>query len=393
MAVCGIVSEYNPLHLGHKYQIDRLRVEADVDTIVAVMSGNFVQRGEPALLDKWARAKMALEAGCDLIVELPLVFAVSSADDFALGAMKLLSLLEVDSISFGMELCDRDRLEDYALRLKSEDYDLRLRELLIQGYSYSQASNKALLREGEELGSNTILGLAYIRAMETLGLKLGLLPITRRGSAYNDGDSYKPYASALAIRESLFRKIVDWKQIEASMPKVAFEILYSRHKYVHPDDLSKLLLSRIYRLKTEGLRAVKGVVEGLEHRIYEIAMTNPNYSDFASEVSSKRYTEAGIKRVFLNIIFGIEKGRLVEDVAGLDYIRVLGFNEKGRRQLAKLRRKGGVKILANLARDIKKLRPRSNLLSYDVEASSIYSLLCDDINANSDYKLGPVIKV
>lgn len=392
MSICGIVCEYNPLHLGHKYQIESLKKEGSVDKVIAVMSGNFVQRGEAAIVDKWTRAEMALEAGCDLVVELPLVAAISSADDFGLGALKVLSLLGADSLSFGMELEDVKKLEEYASRLKTEDYEAELKWLLTQGYSYSQASNMALIKNGEELGSNTILGLAYIRAMDTLGLDLKLFPITRRGSAYRDFDCYQPFASALAIRTALFRKIIDWKQVEVSMPREAFKLLYERHKYVHADDLSSLLLSRIYRLKPEGLKAIRGVTEGLEHRIYDIAMTNPNYSDFASEVSTKRYTEASIKRVFLNIIFGIEKGSLLETIRALDYVRVLGFNDRGRAHLAGLRAKNEVKLIQNLARDMKKLRPKSPLLAYDIEASSIYSLVYEHINANSDYKLGPVIK-
>lgn len=390
MVVCGIVCEYNPLHLGHKYQIDFIREHRGVELVIAVMSGNFVQRGEPALLDKWTRAEMALEAGCDLIVELPLVCAISSADDFALGALKVLSMLDIDALSFGMEERDGFVLERYAERLKSERYEAELRRLLAEGYSYSQASNKALTEEGGELGSNTILALAYMRAIESLGLEIKVLPVTRQGASYKDEDCYAPYASALALRSALFRKLIDWEQIEASMPEAAFRILYSRSKYVHADDFSSLLLSRVFRLRQAGLGRMRGVVEGLENRIYEIAMTNPCYSDFAAEVSSKRYSEATIKRAFMNIIFGIEKGPLFQTIAELDYVRVLGFNAKGRAHLSKLGPR--CNLIANLARDVKKHRPRSPLLSYDIEASSLYSLVYEGIQANSDYKLGPIIK-
>lgn len=391
MAICGIVCEYNPLHLGHKYQIDQLRETGSADLIIAVMSGHFVQRGEPAIVDKWTRARMALETGCDLVVELPLVCAVSSADDFALGALKVLSLLEIDSLSFGMELENKKELEAYAARLDTEEYEREVRRLLDEGYSYSQASNMALIKDGGEIASNTILGLAYLRAMKQLGLELDVLPIRRRGSAYNEPGLEQNLASALAIRTALFSKLVDWKQLEASLPPSVYRSLLGVHKLVHPNDFSSLLLSRVFRLKQEGLRNIRGVIEGLENRIYEIAMTNPSFTDFAAEVSSKRYTEAGIKRIFMNILFGIEKGSLFDRVATLDYVRVLGFNQRGRAHLSKLSPTNKAKILSNLARDCKKLRPKSPLLSYDIEATSLYSLVYEYIDANSDYRFGPIV--
>lgn len=392
MRVCGIVCEYNPFHLGHKRQIDILKYEYGVDLVIGVMSGNFVQRGEPALIDKWTRAKMAIDSGMDLIVELPLVFAISSADDFALGAVKVLSMLGIESLSFGHELEDNHGFDYYATLRRSEEYNEALRDMLNQGYSYGTASNKILSElTSLNISSNTILALSYMDAVKKLGLELNYLPIKREGAAYRDGDNYRELASALAIRNALFKKTVDWQQIEAALPPASHKYLFDMHKYVHPDDISKLLLSRVFRLKKEGLRNIRGVIEGLENRIYDVSMTNPIYTDFAAEVSSKRYSEATVKRIFLNILFGIEKRDISFDVNTLDYVRVLGSNPAGRSHLAKLCRGNDVKILSNLARDVKKLKPCSSLLAYDIEATQVYSLVYEYIDANSDYRHMPYI--
>lgn len=392
MSSCGIVAEYNPFHLGHQHQIDKLRNEHGVDLIVAAMSGHFLQRGIPALVDKWTRAKMAVVCGVDIVVEIPCLFSCASADIFAMGALKTLSHLNVDNISFGCEKPYIPRLLELSSLMNTPEYKTELANNLSKGLSFVSASSAAIGNSSvDAIPPNATLALAYYRAIEKLGLNYKPIVIERLGADYHDEDPYAYLASAAAIRTAVFSKVVDWDSIKSSMPLPAYEILKAYPKYVSTNDFTNLLLARIFTDRQEQIKKYRGVIEGLENRIYTSAMKNMSFDDLLNEVSTKRYTKSTIRRALVSIMMGIPKSPNPEDVSQLDYRRVLAMSERGKKHLASLRKSPNANLLINLARDIKKINVCSKTLGYDIMATSLYSLACEAIDANSDYKEHPFL--
>ena len=210
MKACGIVAEYNPLHTGHVYQMNKARQISQADCIIVVMSGNFVQRGEPAVIDKYARTRAALKAGADIVVELPVYYALSSAENFARGAVLTLNEMKAASICFGAETDNADRLAkiSHAIISESPEYKAILNKALAEGLSYPAARQTALLEYLPECkniisGSNNILAIEYIKAILGNNLKMTYYPVLREGAGYNDVTDNAEYASAFGIRKMI----------------------------------------------------------------------------------------------------------------------------------------------------------------------------------------------
>ncbi len=395
-SIYGIVAEYNPFHLGHLEQISLLRGEHKADIIIAIMSGHFLQRGIPSIMDKWTRAKIAVDCGVDLVVELPFLFSCASSDDFAEGAVKLLSYIGVNHLSFGVEEKNIENLYKYMEIIENNpQYDISISEYLSEGYSYVKANELALshiMKEEVYIGSNALLGLSYLRAIYKYNLQMRSIPIKRLGADYHDDDISKNYPSAMAIRNTLSKALIDWEKLEKSMPKPSFEELNTYSRYIYEDDFYKQIVSAIFLLGRDGLKEIRGVKEGLENRIFEAALRSKNLEELIDYATSKRYTSSSIRRILFNSLMGVKKDFDLHNAKELEYHRILAMSKNGRKYISSLRKNESFKPIVNFARDIKKYQLKEENFLYDIKATAIYSTECESIKANSDYLLKPYIE-
>ena len=314
--ICGIICEYNPFHSGHKYHIDEARKISGADFVIAVMSGNFVQRGEPAIFDKWARTEMALKCGADMVLELPTAYALSSAEYFASGAVDILQKTGiVTHISFGSE----SFWDNAGVRKLSKIAELTLlgpsvdRKSLDKGASFAAASRNSVVTM-----PNDILATEYLRAMRRLDAKMEVVPVKRVG------EGHVGYGSAISIRRFLADGKID--EAEKCMPAEAFEILQREIEAgrgpVNAKSFNNIVLADLRRLRVEGLRDKPFVSEGLEYKIYSAACESGSYEELVSRCTSKRYTSSRIRRIVFASMLGVKRKMLSEPVP---YIRVLGM--------------------------------------------------------------------
>ena len=330
MTVTGIIAEFNPFHNGHKYLLE----QAEGLKIVA-MSGNFVQRGEPAIVDKWTRAQMALENGADLVVELPFLVAVQSADHFAKGAVEILSRLGIDQLTFGTEeVLDYQSIATVYSE-QAEEMEAFLRRLP-EDLSYPQKTQKMWETfAGVEFTGDTpnhILGLAYAKACA--GKAIALKPIQRQGAGYHSEEKEVAYASATSLRlhkedQDFVDKFMPNSQLYQSAPQVTWEDYYQLLNYqilTHPD------LTQIFQVNEE-----------LANRIKDAIRSASSVEDLVNQVATKRYTKARVRRILTYILVGAREEILPTA------IHVLGFTEKGQAHLKSL--KGQVNVVTRIGRE------------------------------------------
>ena len=370
----GIVAEYNPFHNGHKYQIEQAKKLTGADTVVVVMSGNFVQRGEPAICNKWARAEMALKCGADLVIELPVYYAVRSAEYFAEGAIKILNSLNVDCVAFGAETDDIGKLCETAEILKNEaDKSDVVKEYISQGLSYPTAISKAFPECADILETpNNLLAIEYIKA----GAK-NPIAIKRKGVDH-DGGAVGEVASASYIRENL-------GEADKYMPKVAYEILKSEidKGFCQPDNnkLSDIILAKLRGETPEALNKICDVSEGIENRIISAAKTAINLDELYDAVKTKRFTHARIRRIIMNYALGITKDF---ERCEPQYVRVLASNKKGFAVIKEC-------MLPVITKTAGFENP---MFEKEVYATDVYSLLFDNADARrggKDFTTSPII--
>ncbi len=374
MKVGGIVAEYNPFHLGHAYLVERMRA-AGVTHVVAVMSGNFVQRGDAAICDKRSRCEMALESGVDLVLELPLPYAVATAQRFALGAVGTLAALgAVEELYFGSESGDERSLSEVASVLESEQVVTRMRGLLDAGEPFASARQTAVTAvgaRGELLRNpNDTLAVEYIRAITQLGADITPRAVGRIGAAH-DGQAVDGIASASAIRQAVIDG--DILRIKKWMSSTAFDILQRELDQGRcPADLSRLdaaLLVALRKASAEQLADLPDISEGLENRLYRAVREFVSVEQILSAVKSKRYTHARLRRILLYALLGLT--REVYDTPP-QYIRLLGMNSRGRELLSSS--KPTLPILAR-AKDREQLGERGEaIFALECAADDLYGL-------------------
>lgn len=328
MRICGIVAEYNPFHNGHKYQIEKIR-ESGFDGIVAVMSGNAVQRGEFAVCDKHIRAKQALLNGVDLVVELPLPFVLSSAEKFAYGAVSVLdSLGVVDGLCFGSECGEINKLE----KIAEIDISGKIANYMSGGKTYACAFPSVVESElGEEysqllLSPNNVLGIEYIKSIKKLNSKIKPFTVERQGAGHHDLKAQNGFCSAQYIRDN-----INEKSISEYMPRSSFELLNeavnNKQAPVRLENNEAVVLSNL-RLRSEDYFShLSDLSEGIENRLYSAVRKSSSLDELYSSVKTKRYTMARVKRLVLNAFLGVTNDFNEEFPP---YIRVLGLNEIGR---------------------------------------------------------------
>ena len=323
MRIAGIVAEYNPFHNGHARHIELTRRATGCDRVVVCMGGHFTQRGAPAILSKWDRARMALACGADAVFELPALFCVRAADAFARGGVAILDGLGVDVLSFGSEIDDMDALK--ALAKLREDEPEAVSELiqrkLKEGKSHARAVGEAA---GEAFGlplevvnrPNAILAAEYLRAIGALGARLTPVVIRREGDYH--GDALGEYASATAIRAAFRRG--ERAAALLAIPEAARP--YATPDAMHPMD--DLLLHQLRGMTLEELAALPDVNEGLEHRIYRLCRTAPGREALLDALKCKRYTRARLSRTLTHALLGMDKS-LVAARPLPAYARLIGI--------------------------------------------------------------------
>lgn len=323
--VTGLICEFNPFHNGHQYILDKIR-QSTGGYIACVMSGNFVQRGECAIVDKWKRAEAALRCGADLVIELPLPFAVSTAEKFAAGGISLLNGLNcVDRLTFGSETGDIDLIVKTAEYLLSEKFKADIRPEIDGGTPFASARSRAAalnLGCAEILNnSNDILGVEYVKALIQSNSSIKPEAIKRHAIGHDKGSS-GDFASASEVRRILRSGGDPWR----FMPEAAAEILKSGYNPAILANLERAVLYKLRTMSAGDIRKLPDISEGIEYRIKAAAGNAGSIEELYSMIKSKRYSHARIRRIVLSALLGIRSAHSEK----MPYIRILGMNENGR---------------------------------------------------------------
>ena len=400
--VLGIIAEYNPFHNGHLYHIKQSIEESKADYVVCVISGNFVQRGNTSIINKWTKTKMAIANGVDLVLEIPTIYSTSSAENFAEGAIKLLnSLRVVDTISFGMETNDIATLNNIANVLFQEpkEYVTMLNHELSRGISFPKARENALLMYLNDIkryanvlsGANNILAIEYLKALKKLKSSLIPIGIKREKVYYNDETIVDDFASATAIRKFIANK--QFEEIRKVIPRSSYVLLGQELKKGHYVlDLAKFQKEILYILRKmtlEEIRNLPDVSEGLENAIKNAADSCNNIIDLVNIIKSKRYTQTRIQRILIYALLGIDKKMMETSKKIVPYARILGSSEKGKKLISEIIAKNP-KI--NIVTSVKKFLETSKnknlkeMLKLDIYATNVYTLGYEkDSWSNLDY--------
>ena len=399
MNILGLVVEYNPFHNGHLYHLLKSKEITNATHTVAIMSGNFLQRGEPALFDKHIRACAAVKNGVDLVIELPTLFACQSAEIFSHGAIATLNSLNcINSICFGSEIGDIDILYTISKILVNEpdEFKVSLKKYLNEGLLFPTARSNALfdyinnnnllnISKDDLLSilnsSNNILGIEYVKSL--LKLKSNIVPftITRINSEYNSEKIDNSICSATAIRKAL-KSGNEISFASNVVPEPTYNILKEKiNNNFNPifDEMFFDTLSSIILRDNNHLDRYFDVNEGIENKIYQSIFTSKSLEELHSSIKSKRYTLTKIKRTLNNILLGITKEdmNLVKNMDYIPYIRVLAFNNKGREILKSIKNSSEVNIINKFSKvefsmNDNKLK---TLIDYDIKASNIYNMV------------------
>lgn len=371
MKVSGIVCEYNPFHNGHRYHIEQTRKNGATH-IIAVMSGNFVQRGDIAVLDKFTRAELAVKSGADLVIELPVQYSLAPAELFARGAVYLLySLGVVDEISFGSEIGDVQKLISAAEDMEKISDSPKIRELTEKGYTCAKAMTAVLGKlfpEAAEIISqpNNVLGLEYIRAIKYFSADISPFTVKRAGTPHDSGDTCGDFASASYLREHI-------SEAEKFVPDIVSAALSGNTAEICR--LERVILYRLRQASIEEIRNTSDCAQGLAERIYS-ARTALSLDELFESVKTKRFTMARIRRIILSLLIGIT----AEDMNNLPpYIRVISFNKKGRKILAAAKGKSLIPFGTSLAKLSRNDRISTRFAELESAASDIYGLAYENI--------------
>lgn len=392
--VLGIVAEYNPFHNGHLYHLEKSKQDTNSNYTVAIMSGNFTQRGSTSLVDKWSKAEAAINSGIDLVLELPVLYATSSAENFAEGAIKILNSLNVvDYISFGAETDDIEVLDKCAdvLFHEPKKYKTLLTHELSKGVSFPKARENALMmylnnirKFANVLSSpNNILAIEYLKAMKKLKSNLQPYSIQRYEVGYNDLTYTKNTASSTAIRNMI--KNDGFTALSGLMPSSSYAILMKNIKCGHiiPDIsvFEKQIIYALRKMTTSEIADLPDVSEGLEFAIKNAANSCNTFAEFMNIIKSKRYTSTRIQRILVYALLGITKKDIALSKRVQPYVRVLGLNKRGKfliSEIAKANPK--LEIITSVKRFTEDNSNKSlqAMLDKDILATNVYTIGFDD---------------
>lgn len=396
MKILGVIVEYNPFHSGHAYHLEKSISMTNATHTIAVMSGNFVQRGEPALMDKWTRAKIAVDNGVDLVIELPFVNAISSAEKFAFGSISILDQMGiVNDIVFGSENGNVDTIEGIADYLVNEndEYKEALQRFLSKGISFPAARDSALREltvNVEQLKSNDILGIEYIKAVKQLGSDIKYHALQRQNVDYHSLDVVDSFASATGIRNQIKKN--DFLGVRFSVPAMTYNYISDYRNFLFIDDYYEILRYKILSESSEYLSEIHEVAEGIENRIIESMKKSTDMTTFLENVKTKRFTMTRIKRIMLNILFDVKTKEVDEyDLLTPKYLNILAADDKGLEILRLLKKNEDLNIITNLSKFTTEDPLLKRQLQLDLKASDLYSILKKE-QLGQDYLNTPYIK-
>ena len=404
-SVLGIVAEYNPFHNGHLYHLIESKKISNADYCIAIMSGNFTQRGEVSIVDKWSKAQMALSNGIDLVIELPTIYSVSSAENFAMGTIKILNSLQiVDFISFGSEVNNISVLDDIAnvLAFEPPQYKTLLSHELSRGESFPKARENALMMYLNNLrrfanvisSPNNILGIEYLKALKKLKSNIQPITIKREGSKYSDANLPRnsKFASATSIR-NFFQSSQDLSALQKFVPESTFNILeenFKKGNFVKSlSSFDKEIIFTLRKMSVEEIANLPDVSEGLEFSIKNAVNQCNSTIELLSILKSKRYTQTRLQRILLYSILGITKKDMEMSNLTIPYVRILGFNSKGQELISTISKKNRkLEIISSVKKFMdKKLNNNLRLMmEKDIWATNVYTLGFEyESFANLDY--------
>ncbi|KGR92177.1 hypothetical protein CD30_02300 [Ureibacillus massiliensis 4400831 = CIP 108448 = CCUG 49529] len=380
MQAVGVVVEYNPFHNGHFYHIEQSKKSTGADVVIAVMSGHFLQRGEPALVDKWHRTKMALQNGVDIVIELPYIFSTAKAELFAKGAIQLLSAMKCQSFAFGSEEGNIEPFHNTYTLLQDyrQEYNELIKYFVSKGLSYP----KSLYEAYEQLKQkqhrlyidlsqpNNILGYHYIEAVYNLKSTIKPVTIQRVKAGYHESiNSNTNIASATGIRKEIFEK-GSVQDIKNYVPQATFvhlqDWLKQHNQFVQWESFWPLLRFSITRYLPSDLTQFADVSEGIEFALIKYAKISDSFSEFMNHIKSKRYTWTRLQRMLTHIFTGITKEQL-HQIDSPTYIRLLGMSEKGQRYLGEIKKDLDLPLISRVA------SVKDEVLKIDLRATEIYA--------------------
>lgn len=371
MKTLGIISEFNPFHNGHKYLLDKAKNELGVDLSVTIMSGDFVQRGEPAIMDKYSRSKTAIESGFDLVIEMPSFVSLQAAEYFALKSVTILDKMNIDYLVFGIENIEPSTFIKYAKTIidHQSTIDSDMKTYLGIGYSYPKAQIKALKKfvNDDFISANNILALEYVKSIHKINSKIKPYPIKRiktknRDTTIND----KIYASSTAIRYNLS------PQIKSLMPEESYNNMINfqkKYKSFNENIIYTLFMYKIF-LEDIDTKNILGYEEGLENYLKKISNNTNSYTSFLDEAASLRYTKSRIKRFIINCLLGNSSD--LNDI-DINFIKVLAYN------------KNAIQFFGEISNKINIIINKKDLAKLDNKNLSIYTKMIDSSNL---YNLG-----
>lgn len=400
MNITGIITEYNPFHNGHLYHLTEAKKSTNADGVICIMSGNFVQRGGPAIIDKWQRTKMALENGVDLIIELPTYYAVSSAEFFAKGSVSILNSLGiVNNIFFGSECGNTDSLTKIAETLVNEDeiFKTLLKNFIKEGMTFAKARELSLIDYLDDSNlskilssSNNILGIEYIKALLRLNSPIIAKTLKREGSNYNDKNLTTSFSSATSIRAALKSK-ESINNLKNFLPEPSAKLFNQLQEENYPFLFDENMFEFIkYKIITNciNFNNLFEATEGLDNKIIKELFTSNNYEEFVLNIKSKRYTYSKISRLLTHIFIGFDNINYNSlHIENHLYARVLGFNNIGRKMLPLIKEASSIPLITKIPKHID-----NPLLELDIQATKAYSILNNKIDPRSDYLISPIIK-
>lgn len=401
MKAVGVIVEYNPFHNGHAYHLQAAKETAQADIAIAVMSGNFLQRGEPALVSKWYRTKMALLNGVDIVLELPYHFATQKAETFANGAVSILDAIGCQSLCFGSESGDITNFLqtiDY-LESNKERFDENIKMNIKTGVSFPKALSLSFqsLSSSENLlrleKPNNILGFHYVKAIKQQKSLMVPFTVKRKNADYHDEHfATETIASATSIRKALFASNESNHSIEQYVPEATSKLLIeylNEYGNLHSwENYWSYLRYRLLQSSPEELREIYEVEEGIENRFIASALESSNFTEFMQRVKTKRYTWTRLQRICVHILTNTKKSEMNSTLEKAAYLRLLGMTTYGKEYLNKYKTQFSLPLISKLSA----YKEKDILL--DIKASRVYSFGLGKQNGDKllhqEYKQPPI---
>lgn len=394
MKACGIITEYNPFHNGHAYQLRKAKELSNADVMVVCMSGNFLQRGEPAIVDKWVRTEMALLGGADIVIELPVSFSAEPADYFARGGIALLQAMNCQALSFGAESGQGTVFHSAACEYneKKEKIDTAFKEQIGDRKTYphqiQQAIERVIPNFPLDLSKpNNTLGFAYAKENAGYNHPMEIFTVPRKSAAHGETRLKEgAFASATAIRKQLLEMenpVEALKNVSSFVPKTTLDLLKNRRFYSW-ENLWPLLAYQLTVQTPTTLRQIYQMTEGIEYRLKDKVLSSRSMEDFMKQVKNKRITWAKLQRLCTYILLQMDQQEMKINLRGPEAIRLLGFSPDGQRYLNGQKDTFGLPLLSNIKGDNKKM------WETDIKAGEVYRLMDVEGLSPQDFYKNPV---